>query len=243
MADNSDIVKYLDVLNPKVKPNVKVVSAEELGKPNMLHISKDGGIKVFTPLVSNRTANNEDRSVPRICVAPDIVGCILGYAADLVDFDSHPDDNKSWKGGYHVYSIPYEFALRPNKKLLYDVEYTDEHWLVTYNPETVKYPASKIGKLFYHSILTIQKDSGHRKRREITMFIEVFGDTPMFFNKQHTLSKGFWKIVVYGLHNVDSHQDSPERLSVSQISSNEYKEAKKLSASLLSYAEPASARW
>lgn len=243
MTDNTDILKYLDLLNPKVKSNVSIVSAEELGKENMLHISRDGGIKVFTPLVSNRTANNEDRSVPRICVAPDLMGCILGYAADLVDFDWQPEDNKLWKGGYYIYAIPYEFALRPGKKLLYDVEFTDEHWLVGYNPANVKYNASKIGKVFYHSVLTIQKDSGLRKRREITMFIEVNGDTPVHFNKEHKLTKGKWKIVVYGLHNVESHQDTPERLSVAQISESEYKEAKKLSADLLSFTEPPSSLW
>ena len=44
MTDNTDILKYLDLLNPKVKSNVSIVSAEELGKENMLHISRDGGI-------------------------------------------------------------------------------------------------------------------------------------------------------------------------------------------------------
>ncbi len=233
----------LAIYAPNVKKNVEIVSKEKLGQDYLLHISVDPKIKDFVPMVSQRTSKNEDRTVARVCTAPDIAGCILGYASDLNDFSNLEITKGVWNGGYYIYDIPFELALRPSWKLVYDVEFTNEHWLVAFDKQSVKYPAKIVGKLFYASVKTSRIEGGKYKRREIEMYVQIDKEGGINFNSKWHLDKGYWKVVAYGLHNVDHYEDQPEELSVSSISKGEFDSVKKLSADMLSHCEPASFHW
>ena len=86
MNDKQQLEQYLSNFNNGVADNVTVVSADELGQRWVYHISVDPKITPFIPELSRRTALKEDRTVPRISTAPTIIGCLLGYQADLGEF-------------------------------------------------------------------------------------------------------------------------------------------------------------
>ena len=110
---------WLKLQLPKVVSNVTVVTPATLGTDMLLHVSRDPKIKKFTPIVSHRTAANEDRTVARICGAPTVVGCLQAYQEQYNDFHRNV--------GWTIYGIPFDEALQPNGHLVYDATRTGEH--------------------------------------------------------------------------------------------------------------------
>ena len=239
MNEKDSIEQYLNTLPDQTKKSLKILDKKEIG--DLYHISRDGKIKEFIPFLTNRASTKEDRTVPRISTAPSLIACFIGYGAALADFDkgnyasSHGlDDYDSQmaknKGGWYVYDFDWEFALRPDKKLLYDVNISDEVWLVNYSEVTKVYKPKIIAKVFYHSIRITRVPTGNH--REVEMYIEVF-DKPMRFDTKTTLTKGYWRLIGPEQANIKDFKDT-KGYEFQQITKGEYLEKKKLSASLLS---------
>ena len=131
MTTPADIERWLSLLPPSKQGDVKVRHHKDVGP--LYHISTNHELGAMMPSVTRRTLSAEDRAIPRISVAPTLAGCILAYQACDYDFDA--DEYKGW----YVYGLPFEHAVRPTKQLLPDVEMSDEHWLVTFDPDTVAY--------------------------------------------------------------------------------------------------------
>ena len=196
--DIADMTAWLSHQNPKVSGNSTIVTPEDFGGLPLLHMSADPKIKVFTPSVTRRTSEKEDRTTARISTAPSLLGCISGYVALLYDLNDSIDGKA--KSGWVVYSIPFRLALRPNRKLVDDVLWTDEVWLVGYNQNMFNYPATINAKFYIHesSIIGVSGSYQHR----ITLLVET-GSMPLPFSPKVTLpAKGFYRIV---LGNFNSH--------------------------------------
>ena len=231
---------FLSLLPDKVKKGTKIVTSEQLGMKHLLHISTNGKIKEFTPFITQRSANNEDRTVPRISTAPTLLGCLIGYCAATTDFQYPLDENRSYKGGWYIYGIPFEKAIKPAANLLWDQRYSDEHWLVTYNEDTRHYKPVILGKVFYKEIVSVAR-TGKMPFKKVTMLVEVNSDEPLKFGANVSLTKGYWEITGdEPSNNVESWKHDKE-YAVKEISKAEYSGIKKLSADMLSM--PTSYNW
>lgn len=197
----TDIESRLQLLTPKVRDNVTIVTPEDIGSPFLLHVSKKPNIKRFTPFIGFRQANMEDRTLPRVTTSVQLLGCLIGYAMSEIEFIEGQrsskenssflfDKNDYFRGGLYIYGIPFEYALRPNNKLVYDASMSNEHWLINYRRDQVDYPAEVIGKLFYTKI--ILSASENRPEESMEMYIEV--DRDISFTDKKVLTKGYWKI-------------------------------------------------
>lgn len=249
MTSMSEMKRFLDLQPLEVTDHVRVVTPEDTGASYLLHISRDGGLTEFVPRVSKRTAKGENRSVARISVAPSLIGCVLGYCSDLDDFFSERmvREGKSnpnlFRGGWYIYGIRYDQALRPDKSLVPDVEVTDEHWLVTSDEATKAYPAQLVGKFFYNFVKYIP-GSGTRRQTEVDLAIEVCSGVMLNFNGRVKFQKGFYRARIQGLHTATRY-DRLRREELEEIDELEYLESKNLVASLLGHQEvpPPSSRW
>lgn len=237
MNDKQQLEQYLSNFNNGVADNVTVVSAEELGQRWLYHISVDPKIKRFIPELSRRTALKEDRTVPRISTAPTIIGCLLGYQADLGEFLNNTlgDD---WNGGWYVYGFDSQPSVLPGKKILIDVQTTDERWLVPYRSDKWQYPAKMIGKFYYRKASVYTQ--GKNQKWEVEVLVEVNRDAEIRFFDGLTLAEGFWNLTFdRSIHSwkkgVGEH--------VRQLSTSEWKKLKGVHADLLSYQEPNSSTW
>lgn len=245
----NDIQSFLDLQPLEVADHVRVRSPDDVGAAYLLHISREGNLEAFTPRVSKRTAKGENRSVPRICTATTLIGCILGYCSDLDDFFSErmvkegQSNPHLFRGGWYIYGLRYDQALRPDKTLVPDVEATDEHWLVTYDANTKTYPAQLIGKFFYNFVKYVP-GAGTRRQTEVDLAIEVSSGVMLNFNGRVKLQKGFYRARVQGLHTATRY-DRLRQEELEQIDELDYLESKNLVASLLGHQEtpPPSARW
>lgn len=247
--DKQGIYDFFKRLPRFVRENLLLATPQHTKRDHMLHISKDTDIAQFFPQVSRRTiGSTEDRRVPRVCVAPTLAGCILGYSSTLAEFHARQPVNKHiegqvvrqpFKGGWMIYGVPYKAALRPTAKLLPDVERTDEHWLVTYNEETVDYVALPVGRFFFNAV-TYRPNCGENgeMRTEVEMLIEVLQDEISIpFDSAIKLKRGCWKIVVGNFHNKLKWYRMGD-VRVDSMPRDEYLQAKRLVASLLSHESP-----
>lgn len=233
MTTPADIERWLSLLPPSKQGDVKVRQHTEVG--SLYHMSTDQALGVMIPSVTRRTLSTEDRAVPRISVAPTLAGCILAYQA--CDYDFTADEYTGW----YVYSLPYEHAVRPNKRLLPDVEMSDEHWLVTFDPDTVAYHPRVAAKFF---ITDIQQ--ARRLRLRLTTYrgyLEVRSPEGFVVAKDKRLPMGKYEFS-WTSNQLKSHSDA-DAFVIKPVTSADYKTARRETVSLLAFDDqrPGSAYW
>lgn len=240
---------YLSLLAPETRRELMVVTPQSLGTPHLLHISKDTDIARFVPGITRRGMKKEDRTVPRVSTSPCLIGCLLAYSSDMFDFHERKPGlkfgearNVTFKGGYVIYGFRFDVALRPNRKLVPDVERTDEHWLVPFDGNHTTYQPETLGKVFYSSVAYEVIDGCAVPR--IEMYVEVLTDQPIWLDGKQQLTRGCWRISMTDLHRSVRWNDV-RGLVVESIPSNDYTAVKRNVASMLSFESlgHASARW
>ena len=224
------IGNFLDLFPNSIRNNVDVIEAPE-GGTIVYHISTNPKIKVFEPRVSRRTMNKEDRSVPRVSAAATLNGCLSGYAAAIYDWESPGP----WAGGWKIYALSYDLALKPNKKILADVESTEEIWLVGYDKEHRTYPAVPMGEFFFTSVARQSTGEKNKPRKlAVTAYIRVGEGYTLPLNKTTLLRSGFYQLT-YNDYYQAMDLRNPQDIIVKPISESVYQSFKKLDAGLLSY--------
>lgn len=121
---------------------------------DFLHISTDQAIKKMRPRIGFRQMKVEDRTIPRICGASNLIGCIYGHTAvrhSYVDYYGANDTSKPWNGLFAVYKMPVEAVIKPSKRLVPDGPQTGEIWVVPYAPEMYEIVPSRVGTVLLHS--------------------------------------------------------------------------------------------
>lgn len=228
MSAKEDLEQWLQSVNERVRRNVTIMTPEDVGQPYMLHISMDTSIKKFIPVIGRRQAPMEDRTIPRITVAPTLLGCLIGFAASENVFKEYKgrqhEQDLSYKGGFKIYAIPYAAALKPTNKLVYDSTMSDEYWLTAYNPETTEYVPTSAGKFFYESI-TLRARDGKSAEAEVTIYAEITQEGGIQFSKNIFLSQGYWRIHgPAGMHARNWKDDKAyETVEIDRATYSEYK--------------------
>lgn len=237
-----DLEAWLEGSAEKVRRNVVIETPETLGTDYLLHISTNTNIREFVPLIGSRQDPREDRTVPRICVAPHLLGCFIGYQKAGDDFHVGVPatlDDASFKGGWKIYGFKFDAALRPNNKLVPDTSRSEEIWLTAYNRQTAEYVPETLGKAFMRSVSLVAR-SGKAPSADMELYVEVSHDAGVRFSKNLFLEKGYWVIEGPTDDHVTTWQDDKD-FEVRSIERNEYISAKAAHADLL--ALPVSLLW
>lgn len=230
---------WFSIQSKVVQKNSKIVSAKEIGRNYMLHIDKNMP-KSFVPRMPTSAASSENAHCSRITVGSTLLDCLLGYARADDDFiTSGMGAAEKFRGGYDICTLEFDHCLKPNSKLVYDADLTNEYWLVSYRPDLIQYKPKLIGKIFLDSV-TYKLISG--KKTPVALFTayvshnkaEGIPYTPNLF-----LEAGEYRIT--GALNFEN--DHPEIQCISEnISVSEFNKAKQLNASMLSYNASAAPR-
>lgn len=245
MSHEQDINEFLERQNDTVIKNIKVVSRQEHGQKYMLHVTPTK-VRSYIPMMPRSSAGSENAMVPRVTVSDTLMGCLIGY--------TRVDDNilngqlylgLDYKNGYYIYGLDWEYALKPNNKLVYDAKYSNEHWLVNYNKDTVEYKPTLLGKIIpVHYSITPRSDTV-QDYILVTFVVEILEDTEFYITPKKKVSKGYWKIVAdfsrYGLPGnlwgevKNLSHDEEGYFKVEPISKDEYLQKKAGTAAKLSY--------
>lgn len=238
-----EIEEFVNLSIDKVRDNVEIVSRVELGQDYFIHISPDRmSSKKYIPRIGHRQAKTEDRTIPRVTVSDYLYGCMVGYVAFLNDAYSYPIvvDNKK-KQGLYIHEIKFEYALKPNNKLVFDQNRSNEHWLITYNEDTKEYSNTVIGKMFITEIVTKLRTNKHS---ELTynVLIEINKEEGVKFSKNIYLNKGYWCLKLIASEK-DSYLNDKD-FKVEEISKETYSKMKDVSAAMLSHVDkPLLTKW
>ena len=188
-----DLKEWLSLQSPKVRNNATIVE-----HARAYHISTDPKIKRFTPMIGNRMAKTEDRTVPRVCCNSNLVGCISGHAATIDTSFDHWWANKTQV--FYIYEMPFSEYIKPNAKLVYDAEDTGELWIVPNAANTTAFKANIVGQFTMIGFIANARN-GHEKQ---TVEYIGFTDGPVALTDRVTLD-GFFKIVLdieYSYNNI-----------------------------------------
>lgn len=226
-TDLQDMKKFLEFWPNTIGNNVEVLTPENSAGVTF-HISTNNSLKSFEPRVSRRTMNKEDRSVPRVSTAGTLNGCLSGYSAALYDWE-YMDADK-WQGGWKIYAIQYEVALKPNKKILGDAEQTEEIWLVPYNKEHVRYQATPIGEIFFAKVGREATNNPKLPRKVyVKAYVRIAEGNMLPLNKSTVLRAGYYQLTYNNWFEAMDLRN-PQDIMVIPITSGDYHSHKKLGA-------------
>lgn len=203
--DKEELKRYLQQLRPEVAENLKIVTPGDMNNGVVYHIAQSRQKEMF-PFISKRQAPSEDNTVPRVHVCASLIGCFRGYATMVETSlstapiaskeDKRKGEHKSfvdYKGGYYIHELQTPVALAPSKKLVPDVESSEELWLVTYNELTKSYPSKVIGKLILCEIQFVP-EAGQYPHITTKYAIEVSSIGGLKLDKRKFLGKGYWMV-------------------------------------------------
>lgn len=228
---------YSEHLSDKITKHITPVPRKDVYGANLYHISTNPKIPTFIPQISARTLDEEDVRVPRICTAPTILACFVGYGSLWADFYSGTKDSGKWT----IYGFDFDLGFVPGKKLLPDQRDTDEHWLLTYSKNTTEFKPTKVGliKAVACKVRKVQSTTIN----DIEFVVEVRNDG-IYWNRDHLLTKGYWHVVVSNW--VDSDKSARLKNTTCTVTALERKQYDQLAGeklSLLEYEKPKSAQW
>lgn len=224
--DNPDEEKQRikDYLLPLVGEGINgltLYSAAEVNRP-LYHVSMNPHIKAFYPKVSKRTLSKEDRSIPRISTSTSLIGCLNGYQSMVSDMDGR--ETKNFNGLFKVYDLPYQYAIKPSKGLLIDVDNSDEYWLISWKKETYATLPNVAADFTIPKIETVYGNDG--KDYTYHCYLRVY--THLYLDHQKKLSPGYYHVVLNG-YNFKYPLTNNNLIQAHEISETEYNKVVALS--------------
>lgn len=244
--DKEELKRYIQLLRPEVANNLSIVMPPDMNNGIVYHIAQNRQKEMF-PFISKRQAPSEDNTVPRVHVCPTLIGCFRGYATMVdtslmkIPIESKKDKRKTehksftdYKGGYYIHELQATVALSPTKKLVFDVEESEELWLVTYNELTKSYPAKVIGKLILCEIV-FKPEVGKYPNITTKYAVEVTSIDGLKLDNRKFLGKGYWMVETVN-HKLVKHY---------AISKEQFADIKEFSANLLDHRDelPSFLKW
>ena len=221
--EKEQIVGYLEPLIGEDINELTLVSAQELNKP-LYHISMNPSIKAFTPQVSSRTLTKENRSIPRISTSTSLIGCMNGYQSVMSDMMNR--EGKKFNGLFKVYQLPYQFALRPSKKFLPDVDLTDEFWLFSWKRDTYSVTPEVVAEF---TVPKIESTFGNNGRDDVYhLYIHVKQDK-LYLDRKHVLQEGYYHITLKGYDVNFPLEENDKRLQIEVLDEARYRLVTQLS--------------
>lgn len=221
------------LLPTKVVGELRPVGPSDLFSGQLYHVSTDPKIKGFIPQVSRRTLEKEDMRVPRICTAPGIVGCLIAYGAIWADYYENRAD-------WTIYSFDWELAFEPSKRLLPDQLRTDEHWLLTYSPETREYHGRKVGKL--RCVAYQSRRLGVTATNRMEFALEVSKGESVWWGDSCECREGYWSVILDGWED-GKPTIKKVKAQATQIDQKTYQQLVGAKVTMLARVEPVTRAW
>lgn len=228
---------YAKLLSDKITDHITPVLRKDIFGQNLYHISTNPKIKTFIPQVSARTLDKEDVRVPRICTAPTLLACFVGYGSLWADFYSGTKDSGRWT----IYGFDFDLGFVAGKKLLPDQATTDEHWLLTYSKATGEYVPKKLGLI--KAVACKSRKVGDTTVNDIEFVVEVRSDG-IYWNRDQLLERGYWHVVVSNWKDSDpTRRLRDTTCTVTALDRKQYDQLAGEKLSMLEYEVPKSAQW
>lgn len=221
--EKTNIVKYLEPLLGDTVNDLYLVPAQDLNRP-LYHISMNPNIKQFTPQVSKRTLDRENRSLPRISTSTSLIGCMNGYQSILPDMEKRSNNN--FTGLYTIYELPFQYAIKPTKRVLPDVNISDEYWLFSWKRETYSVEPNIAAEFTVPKIETTFGNDG--TDYVYHLYIHVKG-SKLYLDQSHVLQQGYYHVTLKGYDSKFPLDKNDKQLQIQVLDERQYKQVTTLS--------------
>lgn len=233
---DKEIDHWMSLWPGSTRKEMKLVTAKDIGQDFVLRIDMVPP-KVFTPRLPMSTSKKEDKSVPRISSCAHVLGCLDGYGRYRPDVQDGSDKEiqkfNGYKGGYILQVIDFEAGIRPSNKLVPEVDYTNEIWLVNFNKDQASVKSKPIGKMFI-TRFTFVPVSHSRPSEFFTFHLEHHHKDPIEILPGIKSPAGYYRVDIVRTADVRPGADNTPMKTISPITKAEYDRTKSGSAELLS---------
>jgi len=168
-------------------------------------------------MIGNRMADTEDRTIARVCCAATLIDTIRGHAEvawEQLDawFDGQFDE-------FAIYQMPFTEYIKPNSKLVYDADVSNELWIVPNDATTVSFKAPVVG---YFMLEEYARTVGAGyDAMEIKYIVRT--QTPIVLDVGEVID-GYYRITVVSKNKLNQSQwESPQKISaIDRINASSY---------------------
>lgn len=221
--ENDDIRNTLKLVNPRILKNCDLMNNSEFNHTPTMHISTKV-LKYFIPIVSKIAGPSEDNTFPRIHTARTFFECLIARGLLNNRFNELilSKYNSEFTGVMFIYQIPFEYALKPNKNLVFDAEVTNELWLFTYDKNTMKYYPSYVNE-FIQTEVTIVPGTMQKYKSIYTILLNVVERTSVNIDNKTILQSGYYELKIeQKIEPKGPHGNNYELLSHKRIDSRDF---------------------
>lgn len=238
MNTNPDLLRTIDLYGKHVSEHVKIIDPTFLKVPLLFRVDEKVP-KTFIPRMPQSANPTENQTVPRVVTATTLLGCMCGHGG-IIWLVMTREPNETGNNHYQINAFTFDWALLPDKSLVFDAHDTQEAWLVTYDKSTIDYRPTHYGEFFVHKVnMIIQGNSKVNKLiADILLKIEDSRGLPISGN--HVLPKGHYYLKIdvthFGINEKEceakrmNFKDS-EKIDITPISASAYDSFRKVSVS------------
>lgn len=194
--ENEELRSYLSLANSKVLNNSDLVTSKDIGQDVVYHIAYRKMNKLV-PNISKRAGETEDNTFLRVHTSTNLIGCITGFGNLFYDalFPQNKNFTNFLNNTVYVYTIPFEYAIKPSKTLVYDANITDELWLFPYNKDSRIIKPTYIEELKVLNI-RIKPEDDKNYLMQITFNIKIAEGNYLYITKDKKIDSGSWTLVI-----------------------------------------------
>jgi hypothetical protein len=238
MSDKQQLEKAIKLCAPGARDEMEIVESNDLRHPVLIRV--DNNIpKVFVPRMPQSAAVTENNTVPRVVTADTLIGCMHGHAHIFWLVKSREPGYEHKNHLFKISGFEPKVAVKPSKKLVFDVPETGEMWLMAYNEKTTHWVPIPYGELFVTEV-RIVPNAGSEVNTEIAKFcVSVPDQRGLWLTPKIFLEKGFYyvtmDVTLYGMGNQAQKQTGLKRFNMNNtplshisISEAAYKSFRKL---------------
>ena len=236
MSAKKDFDYSVDLLGKHVSDHVKIIDPTFLKVPLLFRVDEVVP-KTFIPRMPKSANETENSTVPRVVTATTLLGCMCGHTAMLWLITTR-ELGESGNNFYKISAFPFDFALLPDKSLVFDAHDTEEAWLITYDKTTVEYRSIDYGEMFFHKVSTVIQGNSKVNKVIADVLIKVDDSRGLPMAGNHVLEKGHYYLkmdLTYYAKESKEHgtkrmnfKDS-EKIDITPVSSSVYKSFKDVS--------------
>lgn len=230
MTTEKEFNYSVELFGKHVSDHVKVIEPSSLKVPLLFRVDERLP-KTFIARMPKSAAPSENSTVPRIVTATTLLGCMCGNAA-MVWLITTRQKGETGNNFYYISAFDFDYALLPDRSLVFDAEDTEEAWLITYNKETIEYRAMPYAELFFHKVTTIIKGNSLLNTLIGNILLKIDDPRGLPIAKDLFLKKGFYYIKMDLTHYSQASKEhrvtgmtfkDGDKLDITPISASVYK--------------------
>jgi hypothetical protein len=209
--ENEEVKRTLELVNPKILKNCDLITNQDFNIESVLHISMRT-LPYLTPTVSKIANEQEDNTLPRVHTAKTFFECLIGRGLlsnraneQVIEKQKRPRYNE-FTGVMLIYSIPFEYALKPNSILVFDASATNELWLFTYNKDTRTFYPTQVHE-FIQTKVTLIPGTKETFKTIYTVVMNVVEGGSVNIDNKVILKPGYYELEIEEHFSADKDHD------------------------------------